>query len=208
MTDLGIEVVDAVSEPYAAVPTITFKLALSSTVPVHAAVLRAQVRIEPQRRSYSSTEAERLLELFGETPQWGESLHPFVWAHLGTTVQGFTGSTLVDLPMPCSYDFEVAAAKYLHALGDGEVPTVFLFSGTVFAASESGFAAQLVPWDIESRFRLPARVWRATMDRYFPGTGWMRLRHDTLDRLQRYKAVQGLPTYDQALEALLKDADA
>ena len=33
-------------------------------------------------------------------------------------------STEVDLPVTCTYDFEVAAAKYLHALDDGEIPLV------------------------------------------------------------------------------------
>lgn len=206
MRDLGIEVVGAVAEPYAAVPTLMFKLALSSSVPIHAALLRCQIRIEPQRRDYDGEEEEHLLELFGEAPQWGESLRPFLWAHVDTAVQGFTGSTLIDVPMTCSYDFEVAAAKYIHGLAGGAIPLLFLFSGTVFAKSEVGFAAQLVPWDIESRYRLPVSLWRDTMDRYFPGGGWLRLRADTIDRIQRYKAVQGLATYDQALEALLKEA--
>ena len=47
-------------------------------------------------------------------------------------VRGFTGDVEFDLPVPCTYDFEVAAAKYLHALRDGEVPLRVLFSGTVF----------------------------------------------------------------------------
>ena len=33
-----------------------------------------------------------------------------------TTVQGFTGSTEVDLALPCTYDFEVVGSRYLHAL--------------------------------------------------------------------------------------------
>lgn len=206
MSDLGIAVTGAEAEPFAAVPTMTFGLEVSSGAVVHAIVLHCQVRIEPQRRRYSQAEEERLLELFGETPQWGDSLRPFLWTHLDTTIPGFTGAAAADLRMPCSYDFEVAAAKYLHGLDDGEVPLVFLFSGTVFAKSETGFAAQLVPWNLESRYRLPVRVWRDTMDRYFPGAGWVRLRRETIDGLQRYKAVRGFATYDQALEALLKEA--
>ena len=56
-------------------------------------------------------------------------------------VAGFAGETEVDLPVACTYDFEVAAAKYLHALGDGEVPLLLLFSGTVFVARRAGFAS-------------------------------------------------------------------
>ena len=51
---------------------------------------------------------------------------------------GFTGQHRVELPVPCTYDFEVAAAKYLHALDDGEIPLLFLFSGTVFAKGDGG----------------------------------------------------------------------
>ena len=100
---------------------------------MHAIVLKAQIRIEPQRRRYSPEEEERLLELFGEAPQWGESLRPFLWTHVTTTVAAFTGSTEIDLPVTCTYDFEVAAAKYLHSLGDGDIPLVLLFNGTTFS---------------------------------------------------------------------------
>ena len=49
-----------------------------------------------------------------------------------TMVQGFTGVTEVDLPLPCTYDFDVTGSRYLHAVGDGTVPLALLFSGTVF----------------------------------------------------------------------------
>jgi len=208
VADLAIEVTGVEVEPNAAVPTILFATRLRETsgATVHAIALRAQIRIEPQRRRYEGAEEERLLELFGETPQWGESLRPFLWSHVATMVAGFTGETSVSLPMACSYDFEVAGAKYLHSLGAGEVPLLFLFSGTVFTKGESGFAAELIPWHLESRFRLPVRTWRETMDRYFPNAGWLRLSRDTIDRLQRFRATRALPTWEQALETLLKEA--
>ena len=68
-------------------------------------------------------------------------------------VQGFTGDTEVALPLECTYDFEVTASKYLHALREGTVPLQFLFSGTVFAQGERGFAVQQVPWDREDALR-------------------------------------------------------
>ena len=85
--------------------------------------------IEPQRRRYEPAEQARLFELFGDAPRWGETLRPFLWTHVGTVISGFTGTTDVDLPIICTYDFEVAAAKYLHGLDDGEVPLLLLFSG-------------------------------------------------------------------------------
>jgi hypothetical protein len=123
-------------------------------------------------------------------------------------VGSFTGTTEVDLPVACSYDLEVAGAKYLHSLRDGEVPLVLLFSGTVFTTGSggAGVVAEPVPWDAEATYRLPVAVWRDVMDRYFPGSGWLRLQRDTLDRLQRFKARRALPTWDDAVEQLLKEA--
>ncbi|HKE76205.1 MAG TPA: DUF6084 family protein [Acidimicrobiales bacterium] len=209
MTALAIEVLGAEAVAHAAVPTLALRLRIEepSGALVHALALRCQIRIEPQRRRYDADEEARLTELFGETPQWGDSLRPFLWTHVAATVPAFTGSTDVDLPVACSYDFEVAGAKYLHALGDGEVPLLLLFSGTVFTRGGTGFAAEPVPWDTEASFRLPVSTWRAVMDHYFPGSGWLRLRRDTLDALQRYKVAEALPTWDQALERLLKQAE-
>ena len=208
MTELAIVVADARAEPYAAVPTLAFGLRISeaSGARVHAMVLRSQIRIEPQRRQYTADEEERLKELFGEAPRWGETLRPFLWAHVATTVSGFQSQTDIDLPMPCTYDFEVAAAKYLHALEDGEIPLVFLFSGTVFTRGTSGFAAEPIPWHLEANYRLPVRVWRELMDQYFPNSGWLRLSRPTLDALQKFRTDRALPTWDQAIEALLKEA--
>ena len=76
-------------------------------------------------------------------------------------VPGFAGNTTVALPLDCTYDFEVAAAKYLHALRDGALPLQFLFSGTIFVKSERGFSVQQVPWDCEYRYDMPVAVWRA-----------------------------------------------
>ena len=208
MTALAFEVLGARPEAHAAVPTIMLRLRIAETTgaTVHALALRCQIRIEPQRRRYDAGEEARLYELFGETPQWGESLRPFLWTHVGDHGRCVPGSTEVDLPVECSYDFEVAGAKYLHALGDGDIPLLLLFSGTVFTRGDAGFAAEPVAWDTDASFRLPVAVWRAVMDLYFPNSGWLRVRRDTLDALQRYKAAHALPTWDQALERLLKTA--
>jgi hypothetical protein len=174
---------------------------------VHAVALRAQIRIEPKQRHYSPAEEEQLEDLFGEPSRWGETLHPFLWAHVATTVQGFAGATDVDLPMACTYDFEVAGSRYLRSLGDGEIPLVLLFSGTIFTKGTTGFAAQPVPWHLEAHYRLPVRVWRDVMDRFFPNTSWIRLPKETMDALQRFRTQRALPTWEQAIEVLLKEAD-
>ena len=134
---LAIEVLGGRPEPYAAVPDPAAppaRRASRAASPSTPIVLRAQIRIEPQRRRYSAEEEARLLELFGEAPQWGESLRPVpVDPRHRRCSPGSPAAPRSTCPVPCTYDFEVAAAKYLHALGDGEIPLVLLFSGTVFA---------------------------------------------------------------------------
>jgi hypothetical protein len=206
VTALLFEVTGAAPEPHAAAPTIVIRLRVSETSgsDVHAMILRAQIRIEPQRRRYRPEDEARLYELFGPAPQWGESLRPFLWTHATCAIPGFSGDTEFDLPVPCTYDFEVAAAKYMHGLRDGDIPLLLLFSGTVFSRGSDGLVVEPVGWAQEAAYRLPVRVWRDTMDRYFPNSAWIRLDRDVLDALQAYKAAKALPTWDQAVEMLLK----
>jgi len=208
VTGVSFAVVGARAEPYAAVPTITLRLRVAEAdgAPVHAIALRCQIMIEPQRRRYQPDEERRLVELFGETPRWGETLRPFLWTHTSTVVAGFTGATEVDLPVTCTYDFDVAAAKYLHGLDDGVIPILLLFSGTIFSKGGTGFSAEPVAWHEEASYRLPVQVWRDVMDLYFPGGGWIRLSHDTIDALQRFRTARVLATWDATFEQLLKQA--
>jgi hypothetical protein len=208
MSELEFAVEDARAEPYAAVPTLQFRLRVTETTgaQVHMVALRCQVQIEPRRRRYSPAEQARLLELFGEPPRWGETLHTVMWTQTSLMVPGFESRTEVDLPLGCTYDFEVASAKYFHALDEGEVPLVFLFSGTVFTRGETGFSVEPVPWHKEAAYRLPVRVWRDLMDRYFPGSAWIRLGRESFDALHRFKGERALPTWDEAIDALLRQA--
>lgn len=209
MSELVFDCVDAQPERYAAAPTLLFKLRIAETSGevIHAIALRCQIRIEPQRRRYSPPEEERLLDLFGDSPRWGETLKPLQFTNVATMVPGFRGSTEIELPVVCTYDFEVAAAKYFHSLEDGEIPLLLLFSGTVFSKGDTGFAVHQVPWHKEAPYRLPVRVWRQVMDLYFPNSAWIRVRRDTFDALQLFKSRRGLPMWDDALEALLQQAE-
>jgi hypothetical protein len=208
VTSLTFEALDAQPEPHAAVPTITFRLRVEEAdgFSIHALALRCQIRIEPQRRRYNAEEQDRLYELFGETPQWGDSLRPFLWTHTSTTLGRFDGTTDFELPVACTYDFDVAGAKYLHGLNEGVVPLIMLFSGTVYTRGASGFSAEPLSWSSEASYKMPVTVWRNMMDLYFPNSAWIRLRQYTLDDLQRFRAHRGLPTWDQAFEQLLKEA--
>ena len=210
MPELTFTVLDVAPEPYAAAPNLLARLRVEETTGevVHALALRAQVRIEPQRRRYDDAEEQALLDLFGGRSRFAETLKPFSWLHASTVAQGFTGSTEISLVLPCSYDVEVAGTPYLRALQDGEVPLVFLFSGTVFTRGATGFAVAQVPWDREASYRLPVAVWRALMAKHFPGTEWLRVRRDTVDALGRYKHARGLTTWDDVVSALLAEASA
>ncbi len=205
MADLTFTVVDVFAESYAAAPQMTARLRIEDTSgePVHAIALRAQVRIEPQRRRYSEDEESGLLDMFGTRERWFDTLKPFMWMQCSSMVQGFTGITEVDVAMPCTYDFDVTWSKYLHALRESAIPVVFLFSGTVFTRGVNGFGVEQVPWDRESRHQIPVQVWRDMIDHYFPNTGWLRLQRDTIEALSHYKSVRGLTTWEDAIVSLL-----
>jgi len=209
MPDLDFALVDAEVLSFAASPTMLFKLHIRNAPAeqqVHSVMLRTQIRIEATRRHYDAEAEARLLELFGEPYRWGETLRSLLWTHVNVIVPRFSESIVAELPVVCTYDFEVAAAKYFYALEDGEVPLLFLFSGTVFYADGEGrLQITQLPWEKEAAFRLPIRVWKEMMDRYFPNSAWLRVRKDVFDRLYSYKGRQALPTWDATLDRLLRE---
>ncbi len=211
MLDLNFQVDSAEPERIAAAPHLRFKLHVSERVdagsaptPIHAVALNCQLRIEPARRRYSAHEQQRLLDLFGTPERWGQTLRPLLWTLASVVVRPFAGTTTVDLPVACSYDFSLAATRYFDALEGGEIPLCFLFSGTIFYEGDhGGLHVVQVPWDKEAYFRLPAQTWKALMDLYYPNSAWLCLRKDVFDHLGEYKSRRGLPTWEQAVEALL-----
>ncbi len=210
MSALQFSVLGARAEPYAVTPQLALRLLVeeSTGADIYAIALRVQIMIEPQRRRYDSAEAERLVDLFGTQERYGDTLRPLLWTHAAQIVLAFRGSTDFDLPIPCSYDFEVAAHKYLSALDNADVPLHLLFSGTVIERGETRIASGFVPWSCEARFRLPIAVWRATMDAHFPNAAWIRVSRDTFDELRRYKTAEHYPTWDVALTRLIDAAGA
>jgi hypothetical protein len=168
---------------------------------VHTVVLRCQIQLDVVRRQYDSEEAAKLRDLFGERDRWGTTLKSLLWSHVGVIVPSFTRETTVEMPVPCTFDFNVAATKYFYALADGEVPLTFLFSGSVFYQDAAG-ALQVapIPWDREAKFRLPVKVWKDLMDQYYPNLAWLALRRDIFERLYRFKIARGIPTWEQVME--------
>jgi hypothetical protein len=206
VTTLVFDCVGARAEPYAAAPTLAFGLRIAETTgtPVHAVALRCQLRLEPQQRRYTPAEQERLRDLFGDPSRWADTVKPIQFTTVTAMVPGFTGALELDLPVPCTYDLEIAATRYFHALDKAEIPMLMLFSGTIFGRSaDGGLAVEPVPWSAECRYRLPVAVWREMVDRYFPGCGWLRLRRETLSALAAFKSREALPTWEATIDALL-----
>jgi hypothetical protein len=204
--DLEFRVEGAEVLKFAAVPSLLFKLRIENgeEEPIRSVALNTQIRIAATQRHYDAMEQERLLEVFGQPNRWRNTLRSLLWTHTVLQVPPFSGSTVVDMPVPCTYDLEVIAAKYFYALEDGEVPLELLFSGTVFYAGENGrLQVARISWEKEAEFRLPVRLWKEMMEHYFPNSAWIRLRKDAFDRLYDYKAHRGLPTWEAAIEALL-----
>lgn len=210
MTDVTFAVVDVAPEPYAVTPVLMARVGIATgeDEPIRAIALKCQLRFEPSRRSYSDDEAAELMDLFGPRERWAATQHSFLWQHATAMVPGFTGTTQVNLPVECTYDFEVTGAKYMHALRDGTIPLQFLFSGTVFTDGSRGFAVQQVPWDREERYDMPVSVWRDLIAQHYPNTGWLRLHRDTIDALAAYRTARGLLGFDDAITSLLDTTSA
>jgi len=206
MPDLSFSVEKAEPVAYAAAPLLNFSLMISDAAPesIHAIALRCQIRIEPAKRRYENEEKARLTDLYGEPSRWGQTLRPMLWTHTSVVVPPFQRKTTIELPVPCTFDFNVAATKYFHALQDGDVPLCLLFSGTVFyAAQGEGLQVAQIPWEKEANFRLPISVWRKMMEMYYPNTAWLCLRKDAFEQLDEFKRRHGIPTWEAAIERLL-----
>jgi hypothetical protein len=212
MPDFDFCVETAEQEPFAVAPLLNFKLSIQqravAPLAIRSIALRCQIRIEPNRRRYRAEEQEKLQDLFSTTNRWGQTLHPMLWTHASVNVPPFTEQIVVNLPVPCSYDFNVATTKYFDALEEGEIPLLLLFSGTVFHQAQSGsLQVAQIPWEKETTFRLPVRVWKDMMELYYPNCAWLCLRKDAFNQLHHYKSSHGLPTWEQTLEDLLSKAE-
>jgi hypothetical protein len=207
MPDLSFRIEEVAVVPFAAAPTLGFKLRIENAVAsetIHTVALRCQIQIEVTRRRYSAEEQSRMRDLFGEPDRWSQTLRNLLWTHANVVVPSFQGSTLADLLVPCTFDFNVAATKYFEGLTDGEIPLHLMFSGTVFyAGSDDVLQVAPISWEQETKFKLPVNVWRAMMASYYPNCVWLNLRRDVFERLYQYKTQRGIPTWEQALEEVL-----
>ncbi len=211
MPDLNFQIRGVDAPPHSAVPKLAFELNVRNTTAeerVHSVVLNCQIRFEAPGRSYSDEERDRLRELFGAPEQWGRSLRSLSWTQVDTTISSFEEQTTVELPVECTYDLHVAASKYFYALEGGDVPLLFLFSGTCFyKGAEGRLQVSQIARSKEASFHMPVETWDKMIEHHFPSKTWLSLREDVFDRLYAYKRRHGLPTWEQAVEHMLSEAD-
>lgn len=209
--DLTFAVTGAEPEPYAALPTLRFTLALTRAGggPVRSVSLTAAIRIDAARRRYGDAERRALAELFGAPEEWGRTLRPLAWARTTVQVPPFEDATEVAVCVPCPCDAELAVTKYLHAVRDGDVPLDFLFNGTVFFHTPGGhLRTTWISWAKDAAYRLPAALWHELTERYSGGSPWLRLSRENYDRLADYRARHVLAGWDDTVRSLLDRAGA
>jgi uncharacterized protein DUF6084 len=205
--DLEFAVLGARPVKYAAAPMLQLDLQVGETTgaQVYMVALTIQLMIEPARRAYDDATRERLVELFGAPERWAVTTRSLVWSKLDVLVPAFTGTTTVTVPIACHYDLELAAAKYLHSLPDGEAPLALHFNGMIYYRGEDGgLQMVLIPWSKSIDFRMPVSVWHETIAHYYPGTAWIAVRAQTFEALQREKLTRGLATLDACINAVLE----
>jgi hypothetical protein len=190
-------------------PLLHFRLEVTNspdTELIQSVILQAQIQIQSSHRSYDDEEKEKLVDLFGTPDRWGQTLRNRLWTNANATVRPFVRTTEAVLPIQCTYDLNVLATKFFYALKEGEVPLLFLFSGTVFYATPDGrLQVQQISWDKECTYQMPVRVWQELMEHHYPNSSWISLHRDAFEKLYAYKRREGLVTWEQAIERLLTE---
>jgi hypothetical protein len=209
MPNLDFQIVSVEAVFHGITPLLHFHLQITSRDelrPVQGLLLAAQIQLQCPQRAYSPTEKEKLLDLFGAPERWGQTLRNRFWTYSNATVGSFHESTEAVLPVPCTYDLNVASAKYFYGLEGGDVSLLFLFSGSVFYSDPDGrLQVEPIPWSKECVYRFPVTLWKELMKQHYPNSAWLSLRHDVFDQLCEYKRQAGFATWEQAISALLSE---
>lgn len=207
MPDLDFTVTGVAPDARGLVPLLEFELEVKNTPeaePIQSVMLQAQIQIQATRRSYTAPEKAKLSDIFGPPEQWGRTLRTQLWTHAQTVVRPFTGKTIARLPVPCTFDLNVLAAKYFYALEDGDVPLIFLFSGTAFYQNAEGrLQVSQISWNKECAYRIPVSTWHSLMESHYPNIAWLTLHRDVFERLYAFRRARGFTGWDEAIDALL-----
>ncbi|MEK8091045.1 DUF6084 family protein [Methylocystis sp. IM3] len=211
MANLSFTIERVEAEKFSATPLLLFSLRMINAEQaqrIENIELNCQIRLEPTQRVYSPSERERLAELFGAPERWGETLRSLLWTQIHVSVPGFEREKTVQLPVPCTHDFNIASAKYFYGLNDGDAPLSFLFSGSLFYKDACGdLQIEQIPWSKEARFRLPVAIWRDLMNAYYPNAELLRVSAEIFNRLNDFKRRNGLLSFDDTLHRLLRNVE-
>lgn len=161
MPELSFTVKQVKAGTASGAPELVVTLAIQNAVAgeqIQSIALAVQLQIEPARRRYSESEKQALNDLFGEVSRWPVTVRPIYWTTVKANVPDFAGRTEFDLRIPCEFESEVAAAKYMRAIQDGEVPVALLFSGRVMYSGGGTLQMAPIPWAQESSCRIPVSL--------------------------------------------------
>jgi hypothetical protein len=212
MPDLDFKILGVEAANYGITPLLHFKLEIANapeTETIQSVMLQAQIQLQSTQRAYEPAEKEKLGELFGTPDRWGQTLRARLWTHASANVRQFSGKTEAILSIPCTFDLNVSATKYFYALEGGEVPLLFLFSGTIFyQGPDERLQIQQVSWNKECAYRMPISIWQEMMDEHYPNTAWLSLERELFERLYAFRRREGLADWDQTIERLLPKNDA
>ena len=207
MPDLAFKVTGLEPAVRGLAPLLSFQLEITNTPSeetIHSIMLQVQVQLQVTQRRYSPVEKEKLTELFGPPEAWRDTLRAKLWVIANTNVPAFSGTTTAPLTIPCTYDLDVAPTKYFHALDAGDVPLLFLFSGTIFYEADDGrLQVQQISCKNECTYKMPVSAWHDLMEHHYPGVAWLTLSRENFARLYAYRRAHGLATWDRTLEQLL-----
>ncbi|HEY2341687.1 MAG TPA: DUF6084 family protein [Chthoniobacteraceae bacterium] len=210
MPDLSFRMMGVEAAERGLTPLLNFQFEVTNTPieeHVQGALVQTQIQIQCPQRTYREDEKEKLVELFGAPERWGQTLRNRLWTHATMPLRPFRDRTIAILPVPCSFDLNLSATKYLYALEEGDAPLLFLFSGTVFYSTGSGrLQAQQISWEKECSWRMPVQIWRELMEHHWPNTAWLTLRRDVFERIYEFRRQKGFSSWEQTLERLLADA--
>lgn len=212
MTDLDFDVESVTIARNSAIPALMFRLRISNSEPdrpVENVMLQVQLRIEATHRSYTPSERERLIDLFGSPEDWDRSLRSVMWTNASMLVPAFTETCTVELPVPCSYDFDLAATKFFYGVETGDIPLLLLFSGAIFFLNDEGeLQIGQIAHHKEAAYRLAASVWQRMMDEYHRRSVWLRIDRELFEEIYRFKRERRLASWNEALRRLTALASA
>ncbi len=169
-------------------------------------------RARPDRRGAPPVRRRRARETrraVRNGEQWTRSLGGVPWTEASVNVPRFAASATIDVPLPCTYDFDVASAKYLAALEDGEIPVDVLLTGTMFyARGRAGCRRRAFRGTASCPHASPCRRGARRSTRPSPtrrGCGSAARRSP---RCRAYRSRNAFTTWDETFAALLREAGA